>query len=121
MLIWWYINKVEIRHLELILFGDKLGTNISHEDNGVRFFCYKRNSGPCKAIFVAPVCTICGKDTLIIVTCTHKDGITSIIMKQALKQMDNLWIYKRSNVRTTKALFDTLYVRLQVTPYVVSG
>jgi hypothetical protein len=55
----------------------------------------RENSGPRKAFPGAPSCQFRGKDIPSLIACSPKGSITLEILKQALKQLDQLGVYQR--------------------------
>ena len=73
------------------------------------------NSGPGKAFPGAPTCQFRGRDVPALIACSPKGSITSDILKQALKRLDDLGIYEREpGGRIPFLLLDAHDSRLQV-------
>ena len=72
------------------------------------------NSGPNKSFPGGPTCTFRGKVIPALITCSPKGGITSDILKEAFKRLDDLGVYERTRTMRPMALFDAHDSRLQV-------
>ncbi len=73
---------------EELTYGQQMGHNIQanfEEERSVR-----ENSGPGKSFPGAPSCQFRGKDIPSLIACSPKGSITSEILKQALKRLDEL-------------------------------
>ena len=98
---------------EELAYGQRMGHDIRADFNSEG--SVRDNSGPGKAFPGAPTCQFWGKDVPALIACSPKDSITSDILKQALKRLDDLGIYEREpGGRIPFLLLDAHDSRLQV-------
>ena len=93
-------------------FVQRMGhdVRVEYDENG----SVSDNSGPGKSFPGAPTCHFRGKDVPALVTCSPKGSITSCILREAFKRLDDLGVYERTSTLRPMALFDAHDSRLQV-------
>ena len=97
---------------EELTFEQRMGDDIRVAYDAAK--SVTQNSGRGKRFPGAPTCFFRGKTIPPLVTCSKKGCITSEILMTALKRLDDLGVYKRTETLTPMGLFDAHDSRLQV-------
>ena len=93
-------------------FVQRMGYDLRAEYN--KDGTVSENSGPNKSFPDGPTCTLRGKQIPALVTCSPKGGITSEILTESFKRLDDLGIYERTPTLRPMALFDARDSKPQV-------